>query len=186
MTQTIKDARWFKKSKRRKGAKLPAHMVAKLSASDKQALTPASPKTPQDYADILYMASPEVSGDLPHSVTFTWHGARLITYNSLLHAGQYVRLSPYKKACHALARQSMDLLPGLKGFQFDKPVKIFVHREAKRLVDNDGLTAMFKFLIDGFRHEGLIADDDPLYVVDTPSSQSKGDYLIRLTFVVAE
>jgi len=135
----------------------------------------------KDFADILNKSMVTVIADLPNEITFSWEGARLMTHNQQLHAGSYVRLLPYKKACHAITRNAILLTPALKGFQFSSKVEITLLRTAKRLVDEDGLSGMFKFLIDGFAKIGLIIDDDPRYV-KTHSQQKKGDYCIEMTF----
>jgi len=190
MNEDLKNARWFKGGRKGRGYRnnsLPPALKKKLIEQGKlpELSTPSeSPKSPKDFADILYASTPSVSLNLPESVTFSWEGARLITLNQQLRAGAFVMLFPYKKASHQICSDAILSTKELHGFQFKSRVEILVHRNAKRLVDNDALSAMFKYIIDGFRNEGLIKDDDPMNVVNVIPSQSKGDYRIDICFRV--
>jgi len=58
-------------------------------------------------------------------------------------------------------------------------------RRGKKYLDNDGLYAAFKFLIDGFRHAGLIANDDPTIIREMGHAQEIGDPVIGIRFELA-
>ncbi len=100
-------------------------------------------------------------------------GAHLLTYNQIISLLQrrlpvYFR---YKKAWQTKMREVISSLP--QTASFTGYVSIDVMRQSARLVDRDGITNLFKILIDSLRQPHptrpgwrVIQDDSPLVVVD--------------------
>lgn len=119
-------------------------------------------------------------------VEVAWQGMSLLTLNELLRI-DHRQLHAYRRACHECVQDAMWSLSGQSfGLRFQGPVTMKLLRTGKRLVDADGLYPAFKFLIDGFRYAGVIADDDPLHIVQMTHDQSVGDPEIGLRIEIAE
>lgn len=105
-------------------------------------------------------------------------GARLLSLNELLRLDLRV-INRYRKLWHERAYQAL-LMSG--STFIDGAVRLTLFRQGKRLVDNDGLAASFKFAIDGFKEAGLISDDNPMVVQNIPLMQRQGNYIAALMF----
>jgi hypothetical protein len=98
-------------------------------------------------------------------------GARLLTYNQLISMFQkrLVQYFRYKKAWRKRMAKALDEIGATEGpCAFPGQVQIEVLRQSYRRVDRDGVTNLFKILIDALRHPevGVITDDNPNVVVD--------------------
>lgn len=136
---------------------------------------------PRFYAKTINAALPEVLFHDDGSVEFRWHGARLMTYNELLHVTSYVLLTPYKKACHNAVAQAVMITPRLKNFTFPGRVDIRQLRRANADVDPDAVTAMFKFFTDGLCKAGVLNDDTKRFIRYIEPVQETGDFMVSYT-----
>lgn len=167
------------KSERRKNS-IPKDIELSLVKSG--ALKLPAPNTPNDYAQIVELSQP--SSELSaNSVILAWDGARLMTYNQLLHVGQYVRLVRYKKAWHQACLDAVMATQALKGFSFTEKVDLVITRRSHHFVDPDALVAMFKFIIDGVRNAGILAEDTRDYIRHITPIQEKGDYRVSIKLI---
>lgn len=108
-------------------------------------------------------------------------GARLLSLNELLRLDLRV-INKYRTLWHKRAHESLLVSGKTPTPQIDGAVRLTIFRQGKRLVDNDGLAASFKFAIDGFKEAGLIGDDNPTVVQNIPLMQRKGEYAAALMF----
>lgn len=84
-----------------------------------------------------------------------WDGATVLTLNELLRT-DYRSLSGYRKAWKSACRDAVLSAGGMCSIK--TPVVLSLYRRSRRLIDNDGLSAAFKFAIDGMRFAQLIPD----------------------------
>lgn len=112
-----------------------------------------------------------------------WDGATALTLNELLRA-DYRSLSGYRKAWKIACRDAVLSAGGMCSIK--SPVVLSLYRRSKRLIDNDGLSAAFKFAIDGMRFAQLIPDDNPKVITDIKLEQEIGEPLLRMVFEVSK
>lgn len=112
-----------------------------------------------------------------------WDGATLLTLNELLRT-DYRSLSGYRKVWKNACRDAV--LSAGKICSIKTPVVLKLYRRSGRLIDNDGLSAAFKFAIDGMRFAQLIPDDNPKVITDIKLEQEIGDPLLRMVFEVSK
>lgn len=182
----LAQARWGRsRSKKRASKAYPPQLLKKLKENPryaeelKQLGVKKSVTTQDDYVDLLNAADLEI--DIQQEgryMRFTWHGARLMTYNKLLEAKGYFHYYRYKKAWHHHVELAV-MQAKLNGFTFMEPVYVNALRVAKKMVDEDSLDACFKFAIDGFRYAHILQEDNPEHMT-MDSKQMKGDYAVSI------
>lgn len=111
-------------------------------------------------------------------VSILFEGAKLLSVNQIFAILQYRKyeIFTYKKVWHdlikkvldensLLLRQEQQKLP-----YFDEAVEITLFRQASRLVDEDAMSTMFKYIIDGLKRDdldnpnGILSEDNPKIV----------------------
>ena len=128
-------------------------------------------------------------------LSLTMTGARLISVNQIFSSLQNPKLKlnlfSYKKTWHNLIKDNLflihhELIKQTKELPFfDSQVEIIIFRQAPRLVDEDALATMFKFIIDALKRTkdnpyGILADDNPKIVHKITAHSDKGDYAIGI------
>lgn len=122
-----------------------------------------------------------------------FEGARLLSINqifALLQNKKY-QIFKYKKSWHniiinVLTDTYWDLKSQNKKMPFfDSQVEITIFRQAPRLVDEDALTTMFKYIIDAFKKTdknsfGILEEDNPKIVSKIESYSEKGEYCVGI------
>ncbi len=112
-----------------------------------------------------------------------WDGATVLTLNELLRT-DYRSLSGYRKVWKEACRDAVLSAGAICSIK--TPVVVKLYRRSGRLIDNDGLSAAFKFAIDGMRFAQLIPDDNPRVITDIKLEQEIGDPLLRMVFEVCK
>jgi len=115
-----------------------------------------------------------------NSLSFWFDGARLLSVNeifAILQIRKY-ELFKYKKTWHRVIKSFLQKNP--VSISFNGPTKLILYRRGAKLIDLDSFQTIFKFIIDALRKEGVLAEDNPLIVVDTISKQYKGDYSVGI------
>lgn len=121
-------------------------------------------------------------------------GAKLLSVNQIFAILQYRKyeIFNYKKLWHelikkALEEASLELKSQKKDLPFfDDSVEITLFRQATRLVDEDAMSTMFKFIIDGLKRDGeknplgILAEDNPKIVHRIVCYSEKGDPAIGI------
>jgi hypothetical protein len=102
-------------------------------------------------------------------------GARLLSVNELFSIFQYRKHASfkYKKRWKALVGEALALLPA-KIQQYPGTVQITLYRSGKKPIDLDSFYTIFKYLIDGLKEHGVIADDNPWVVARIEPWQVQG------------
>lgn len=108
-------------------------------------------------------------------------GARLLSLNELLRIDMRI-MNRYRRLWHQQALVALRAGAGLSPGSLPGPLRVTLFRRGKRLVDNDGLAASFKFAIDGFKEAGLILDDNPTIIETIELRQEKGGYAVAILF----
>lgn len=125
-------------------------------------------------------ASPNGSFEPGRRAEIYWPGMQLLSLNEILRI-DHRQLHAYRGVCHEAVKNAAWLLAGRShGLKFETPVQLTVIRTGVRLVDIDGLYASFKFIIDGFRYCGVLADDNPSHVARMLHEQSTGKPMIGI------
>lgn len=129
------------------------------------------------------------SSDNHFAVLF--NGAKLLSVNQIFSILQYRKyeIFKYKKTWHNLITNAL-FLEKEKNNQklpfFDDSVEIILFRQAQKLVDEDAMTTMFKFIIDGFKFHlkknpiGILQEDNPKIVHKISSYSEKGVPIIGI------
>ncbi len=126
------------------------------------------------------------------SLLFT--GAKLLSVNQIFAILQYRKyeIFTYKKVWHELVRNKLDELyfelrmQGKSLPYFDSSVEITLFRQASRLVDEDAMSTMFKYIIDGLKKDiknnpnGILAEDNPKIVHRIVCYSEKGEPIIGI------
>lgn len=119
-------------------------------------------------------------------------GAKMLSLNQILALLQLPKKKfeafTYKKLWHELTISAMNKLT--KKYNFDDGCDILVYRSAPRLVDNDSLAVMFKFIIDAVKKDKndstkpyILTEDDPQFVKNIKSYQEKSkSYKVAIRF----
>ncbi|NCQ52309.1 hypothetical protein GW796_10590 [archaeon] len=125
--------------------------------------------------------------DIHLSLLFT--GAKLLSVNQIFAILQYRKyeIFTYKKIWHDIIKQNLDAqYYDLKALgrnlpYFDDSVEITLFRQASRLVDEDAMSTMFKYIIDGLKRDpiknphGILAEDNPKIVHRIVCYSEKGE-----------
>lgn len=125
-------------------------------------------------------------------VSFLFKGARLLTINQIFAMLQMSKkkfeVFNYKKSWHKIIT---NILNEKNLFHKDIPffndsVEVTLFRQAPRLVDEDALNTMFKYIIDGLKRNnidnpyGIIAEDNPKIVHRIVSQSEKGEHYVGI------
>lgn len=120
--------------------------------------------------------------------SFVIFGARLLSVNQIFALLQYKKyeIFKYKKNWHKKIQQI--LIDANKNGNlpfFDDKVKITLFRQAPKLVDEDAMPTMYKFIIDAIKTNNddensvsLIKEDNPKIVHEISCYSEKGEYAI--------
>ena len=102
-------------------------------------------------------------------------GARVLTLNELFSTLQSRKYEVfiYKKKWKLLIKEAVQM--NNKVPLFNGPTRIYLYRRGKRLIDLDSFQTIFKYAIDGLRHEGVLPEDNPNIVVEIIPIQEKGE-----------
>lgn len=109
-------------------------------------------------------------------------GAKMLSLNQILALLQLPKKKyeafAYKKLWHELTQQALEKMT--YKYNFDNGCDILVYRSAPRLVDNDSLAVMFKFIIDAVKKDKkdinkkyILTEDDPQFVKNIKVFQEK-------------
>lgn len=125
--------------------------------------------------------------------SIVFEGAKLLSINQIFAILQYRKyeIFSYKKNWHELIKEALKccyLEEKTKGKQlpfFDASVEITIFRQAPRLVDEDALTTMFKFIIDALKRTkenpyGILAEDNPKIVHKIECYSEKGEHCVGI------
>ena len=107
-------------------------------------------------------------------------GARLLSVNQIFAILQYRKyeIFGYKKAWQKVIKDEIQKLKSLP--YFTDYVELTLFRQSPKLVDEDALSVMFKFIIDALKTDkkdnfiGIIAEDNPKIVQRIKLEQEKG------------
>lgn len=124
--------------------------------------------------------------------SFVVFGARLLSVNQLFAILQYKKyeIFKYKKTWHIIVNKIVEQARkeakdnSLIFPFFDEKVELTLFRQAPKLVDEDAMTTMYKFIIDGIKEDnkknviGLISEDNPKIVHKISCYSEKGDYAV--------
>jgi hypothetical protein len=122
-------------------------------------------------------------------LSFLFTGAKLLSVNQIFAILQYRKyeIFAYKKIWHEIIKNNLDILAydlkaqGKKLPYFDNSVEITLFRQASRLVDEDAMSTMFKYIIDGLKRDpiknpnGILAEDNPKIVHRIVCYSEKGE-----------
>ena len=124
-----------------------------------------------------------------------FNGAKLLTTNRIFSSLQTIKsrhaFFKYKKSWHSIIgniffEEVNKLKGGTEDYPFFKdPVKITLLRQSKRLVDEDAMPAMFKFIIDAFKNSpenpnGILMDDNKTIMQKIEISNLIGEDLVGI------
>ena len=129
-------------------------------------------------------------------ISFLFNGAKLLSLNQIfaqlqLKFGQK-QLFNYKKVWHDIIKSQLELLYwDLKSQNkklpfFDTSVELTLFRQASRLVDEDAMSAMFKYIIDALKKDdtenpyGILAEDNPKIVHRIVCFSEKGEPFVGI------
>jgi len=120
--------------------------------------------------------------------SFVIFGARLLSVNQIFALLQYRKyeLFKYKKIWHKKIQEILADAQTIKNIPFfEDMVKITLFRQAPKLVDEDAMTTMYKFIIDAVKLNknnnlslSLIKEDNPKIVHEIACYSNKGDYAV--------
>lgn len=104
-------------------------------------------------------------------------GARILTYNELYSILQYRKHEAfrYKKICRGVIQRALNTPNTMPKPFFDGPTRLTLLRIGTKEMDLDALPIVFKYFLDCFKSEGIIADDNPNIIVDIQLIQGKGE-----------
>lgn len=165
--------------------------VLKIKFEDKVKTKTSGALKTSELIKINNTASYEFTYSKDH-VSFLFKGARLLTINqifAMLQIGKKkFEVFNYKKSWHKIIT---NILNEKNLFHKDIPffndsVEVTLFRQAPRLVDEDALNTMFKYIIDALKRNstdnpyGIIAEDNPKIVHRIVSQSEKGEYYIGI------
>lgn len=127
-------------------------------------------------------------------VSLLFTGAKLLSVNQIFAILQYRKyeIFSYKKIWHEIMKNNLDILSydlksqGKQLPYFDDSVEITLFRQASRLVDEDAMSTMFKYIIDGLKRDpqknpnGILAEDNPKIVHRIVCYSEKGEPAIGI------
>lgn len=104
-------------------------------------------------------------------------GGRILTYNELYSILQYRKHEAfrYKKICRGVIQRALNAPNVAQKPYFDGPTRLTLLRIGAKEMDLDALPIVFKYFLDCFKSEGIIADDNPNIIVDIKLIQGKGE-----------
>lgn len=104
-------------------------------------------------------------------------GGRILTYNELYSILQYRKHEAfrYKKICRGVIQRALNTPNVEPKPYFDGPTRLTLLRIGTKEMDLDALPIVFKYFLDCFKSEGIIADDNPNIIVDIQLLQGKGE-----------
>lgn len=104
-------------------------------------------------------------------------GGRILTYNELYSILQYRKHEAfrYKKICRGVIQRALNTPSTTPKPFFDGPTRLTLLRIGTKEMDLDALPIVFKYFLDCFKSEGVIADDNPNIIVDIQLIQGKGE-----------
>ena len=114
----------------------------------------------------------EKNGD---EIFFLFKGAKAFSLNEILRLLEFKKgiIFKYKKIWQNKVKDAVLLYYSLyKEKPYFDSCELTLCREGKKQIDLDSLQTMFKYLIDAFRYEGVIADDNPNVVKNIKSEQN--------------
>ncbi len=129
-------------------------------------------------------------------VSFLFNGAKLLSVNQILAKMQLKfgqkQVFTYKKVWHEVIKSQLDYLfldlksKGQKLPFFETSVELTLFRQASRLVDEDAMSMMFKYIIDALKRDdeknpnGILAEDNPKIVHRIVCFSEKGEPYIGI------
>lgn len=128
-------------------------------------------------------------------------GAKLLSINQIFAFLQNPKLKfsffSYKKTWHDIIGEVLNNLyieERLKGRElpfFNSSVELTIFRQAPKLVDEDALTTMFKFIIDALKRtpdnpHGILAEDNPKIVHKISCYSEKGSHCVGIKVKLIE
>lgn len=136
--------------------------------------------------------------DTHFSILF--HNAKLLSVNqifAILQSGKY-KIFSYKKKWHSIiqkilyeayieSRRKNETFPF-----FSENLELTLFRQAKRLVDEDAMTTMFKYILDALKKDsiknpyGIIADDNPKIIHRIHCYSNKGEPKIGIKIKICK
>lgn len=130
-----------------------------------------------------------------NTITIIFKGAKLFSTNkifALLQSQKYI-LFKYKKAWHNKIRMSLEEISKKNNLTIiDKPIELELLRCAKRMVDEDAMMTMFKYIIDGLKYDklknphGILRDDNKNIVRRISCYNLKSDYVIGVKIKISK
>lgn len=159
-------------------------------------------RKPTDVNDINIM---NVESDYEFSYSenhfsILFHNAKLLSVNqifAILQSGKY-KIFSYKKKWHNIIKKILHeamIDAKNKGVQvpfFTENAEITLFRQAKRLVDEDAMTTMFKYILDALKKDeednpyGILADDNPKIIHKIVCYSTKGDPKVGIRIKLCE
>lgn len=135
--------------------------------------------------------------DTHFSILF--HNAQLLSVNqifAILQSGKY-KIFSYKKKWHNIIKKVLyeayiqARAEGKNIPFFHENAEITLFRQASRLVDEDAMTTMFKYILDGLKREddnphGILADDNPKIIHKIICYSNKGEPKIGIKVKLCE
>lgn len=111
------------------------------------------------------------------SISMDVPGGRILTYNELYSILQYRKHEAfrYKKICRGVIQRALNTPNTDDKPFFDGPTRLTLLRIGAKEMDLDALPIVFKYFLDCFKSEGIIADDNPNIIVDIRLIQGKGE-----------
>lgn len=118
-------------------------------------------------------------------------GAGLLSVNQIFAILEFRKyeIFKYKKSWHWLVKKALDSISAEKGgnmIPFDGSVDLILYVRAPRLVDEDAMTTMFKYVIDGMKVDkeknpnGILLDDNQNFVHKIECHSEKGSHAIGI------
>lgn len=115
------------------------------------------------------------------SLVLWFPSARVLTLNELFTTLQNRKYEIFQyKDLWKKVINNVVLSMGKNKPYFDGPTRIYLFRRGKRLIDLDSFQTIFKYIIDGLRYSGIIAEDNPNIVVEIIPIQEKGEPCIGI------
>ncbi len=111
------------------------------------------------------------------TITMDVPGGRILTYSELYSILQYRKYEAfrYKKICRGVIQRALNTPNTETKPFFDGPTRLTLLRIGAKEMDLDALPIVFKYFLDCFKSEGIIADDNPNIIVDIRLIQGKGE-----------
>lgn len=129
-----------------------------------------------------------------YHVSILFEGAKLLSVNQIFAILQYRKyeIFTYKKIWHELIKKVLDEQSIILRSEnkklpfFNEAVEITLFRQASRLVDEDAMSTMFKYIIDGLKRDdednpnGILEEDNPKIVHRIVCYSEKGEPFVGI------